>query len=316
MSEFSDSYHLHTSDPTQAAKLLRDAKRYGAVLPTTTPFVPFLVDGRWEAGGVVAEILAHNVGLLVHYAYAEDHGLWIRTFDKDSCVATIDIQRRRTAGDDVPDPGITTAALTKAGAVAPGKARQLETVLQHARVDAEGPLRKFRDEIVTLLGLSHVSSLSCADLAYGGEKELLRRFPGATFVLKSRRGQADKEREKTYHEANEWCPRPGLPACMYLEVPDGQVDESMLARHVEHWLTTADWDGAAQSGFWLYTAYERALPARMRFLAHRIMNLQLAFDASDYREALERTIRGVLAVTPRDFDWEPYLARRKGEQRL
>ena len=316
MSEFSDSYHLHTSDPTQATRLLRAARRYGAVLPTTTTFVPFLVDGRAEAGGVVEEVLAHNVGLLVHYAYAENHGLWIRTFDNASCVATIDISRRRTLGDDVPDPKITTATLTKAGAVAPGKARRLERVLQRARDDAGGPLEELRDEIVNLLGLSNVSWVSCAELAYGGEKELLRRFPGTTFVLKSRRTRAEKEREEACREANEWCPCAGMPACMYQEVPDGDVDESMLARHVQHWLTTDDWDNASQSGFWLYTAYERALPARMRFLANRIMNLWLAFGASNYRKALERTIRGVLAVTPRDFDWEPYLARRKGEQRL
>jgi hypothetical protein len=34
------------------------------------------------------------------------------------------------------------------------------------------------------------------------------------------------------------------------------------------------------------------------------------------QEALERTIRETLAAAPRDFDWESYLARQKGEQRL
>ncbi len=35
---------------------------------------------------------------------------------------------------------------------------------------------------------------------------------------------------------------------------------------------------------WLYTAYCRALPNRMRYLANRILNLTLAFGAERYEK--------------------------------
>ncbi len=115
---------------------------------------------------------------------------------------------------------------------------------------------------------------------------------------------------------NEWCPRPGLPAFMYFPVPDGDVDEVMLERHVRHWLETGDWDNEQQAGFWVYTGYCRALPSHLRFLADRIMNLELAFGSERYEAQLRRTIRGILAVTDPAFDWEPYLNMESGEQRL
>lgn len=316
MSEFSDSYHLHTGDPTEVVALLRRARRYGAVLPTSTPFVPFLVDGASEAGGVAEDVVTHNTGVLVHYSYAEDHGLEIGVFEKSSCIATISIQCQRSPKDDTPRPKAIAAALVRSGIVGRKRVPRIERILARARNDSGAtPLEKIRDELVGILGLSNVEWLSCADLTRSSETELLDRFPDATFVLKSRRGKADKERSQS-PKPNRWCPRPGMPAFMYLAVPKGRVDEAMLARHLEHWEKTGDWDGASQSGFWLYTAYTRALPARMRFLANRIMNLWLAFGDAGYWREMERTLRGILAIAPRDFDWEPYLARKKGEQRL
>jgi hypothetical protein len=46
------------------------------------------------------------------------------------------------------------------------------------------------------------------------------------------------------------------------------------------------------------------------------MNLSLAFPAERYEEELRRTLRGILAVAPKDFAWGPYLERRAGEMRL
>jgi hypothetical protein len=93
------------------------------------------------------------------------------------------------------------------------------------------------------------------------------------------------------------------------------VDEAMLSRHVRHWVETQDFDDDRQAGFWAYTAYERALPSRYHFLANRVKNLELAFPET-YEQELRGTLRGILAVSPRDFDWEPYLARKAGEARL
>src|ERR1700742_18635 len=117
MSEFSDSYHLRTKDPVEVSKLLRAARRHGAVLPTTTRYVPFLVDGRQEAGSAIEDVVAHNPGVLVHYCYGEDHGMWMRVFDRSTHVSTIEIPTRRALTDDLPDPKTTTTALTAIGAV-------------------------------------------------------------------------------------------------------------------------------------------------------------------------------------------------------
>lgn len=317
MSEFSDSYHLRTRDPARVIQLLRAAKRYGAVLPTSTGFVPFLVEGAADVGGVAPEVLAHNAGVLVHYAYAEDHGLVIRAFENAACVATIDIQRRRKRGDGALEPKATATALARIRAIGPRSTARIENVLRRARDDRGAtPLEDLRDELVKILRLAHVIGLSCSALSHGGEKELLRQFPGTKIVMKSRRHRPDKETTAESHEPNEWCPRSDMPAFMYMAVPDGTVDKAMLARHLEHWLTTGDWDVDAQTGFWLHSGYRRALPAPMHFLADRIMNLWLAFGDERYTRELERTLRGILAVAPRDFDWNPYLARKEGAVRL
>ena len=97
---------------------------------------------------------------------------------------------------------------------------------------------------------------------------------------------------------NKWCPVPGLPSFMYRPVPSGTVDPDLLERHVQHWLGTGDFDVERQAGFWLYTAYGRALPKDQRFLADRIMNLALAFP-DHYEDELRSTIRGILATASR-----------------
>lgn len=114
---------------------------------------------------------------------------------------------------------------------------------------------------------------------------------------------------------NRWCPIPGLPSFMYRAVPDGTVEPDLLERHVRHWLETGDWDEQRQVGLWLYTAYGHALPKHLRFLVDRLMNLALAFP-DRYEDELRVTLRGILANATADFDWEPYFARKLGEQKL
>src|SRR5690349_2071345 len=87
---------------------------------------------------------------------------------------------------------------------------------------------------------------------------------------------------------NEWCPVVGLPAFMYKPIPTGSVDEALLERHIDHWFDTGDFDEERQAGFWMYTAYTRALPAELRYLADRVMNLQLAFPDA-YEAELAKT---------------------------
>jgi hypothetical protein len=155
--------------------------------------------------------------------------------------------------------------------------------------------------------------VSCVDLSVDTTKQLAERHPGATFVLKTRRGKFDAAKSGT---PNEWCEVANLPHFMYLPVPDGAVDEAMLERHLDYWLTNSDWDEERQEGFWMLTAYKKHLPRRYGYLADRIMNLQLAteWDVARHNEALRRTVRGILALAPTDTDWEPYLARSRAQR--
>lgn len=310
MSEFSDSYHLLGSDDKAVKRLLRAAARHGAVLSSKARWTAFLVDGVADAGAPAEAVVRHNGGVLLHLAYADDHGLWLKLFDGARAVGELGVTRR---GGDAGDPAAFCAALERLGGAGAREAARLRALAeQHAGDGAGDALSAICEEVVGMLGLAAARRLSCADLTRD-RKGLVEQFPGVEFVLEKRRGAADKA---VVSAPNRWCPAPGLPAFMYLPVPDGEVDSAMLARHVEHWLTTGDWDEERQAGFWLMTAYQRALPTRHRHLGDRIMNLGLAFPREEYRVELERTLRGILAVASAGFDWVPYLERRAGEQRL
>ena len=311
MSEFSDSYHLLGDDGKRVKQLLQAAARHGAVLPSRgRRWAAFLVDGVADAGGAVEAVVQHNGGVLLHLAYADDHGLWLRLFEGARAVGDLGVTRR---GGDVGDAGQLCEALVRLGGASADEAAELRgLVSRHARDGAGDELPAVCDLVVGLLGLAAARQVSCADLTRD-KKGLGTRFPGVEFVLEKRRGAADKAAPCV---PNRWCPAPGLPSFMYLPVPEGEVDAALLARHVEHWVTTGDFDEERQAGFWLLTAYQRALPSRHRHLGDRLLQRGLAFPRDEYRVELERTLRGILAVASAGFDWAPYLERRAGEQRL
>lgn len=306
MSEHSDCYYLKGLEPAGVGSLLKRARRYGLILGQVEGWIPFLVDGIADAGQAPVSVSQHNVGVLLHYSYAEDHALQLRVFDGAKESFVLEVQRRGPSKVD--------------GARARGEAERLRLVrdahaltslLALADSKAEVDLKSARDLARAAFGCPLHEGTTCADLSRESERSLRERFPDAQFILKSRRGQAD-----AVHDAlpNEWCEAPGLPAWMYLPVPQGTNDEELVERHVQHWLATADFDVERQAGSWLLTAYQRALPSRYRFLADRVMNLRLAFPDS-YEPALRETIRGILTVSQSDFDWQPYFDRKKGEIR-
>jgi hypothetical protein len=310
MSEFSDCYYLLDTSREAIGSLLKSIHRYGMILPLTHRYTPFLVDGAWDAGQLLDKVIERNPGVLLHYSYAEDHGLWITAYERADLAFTIDIQRRGPSEND------RDTILEKAEAldlVSGSLLHQLQAILTETTVQTKTELDRVRTQLSDVLDITFFSWLSCAGLSMQTQKKLACRFPEAVFVLPSRRGKADTTLTLT---PNEWCAQPGLPAFMYLPVPTGIVDDGLLERHVNHWLDTNDWDDERQVGFWLYTAYCRALPSRMRYLANRIMNLGLAFDTTLYEIKLRQTIIGILAVTDPAFDWEPYLNQKAGEQRL
>jgi hypothetical protein len=53
MSEFSDCYYLLNATQGQVVSLIKSVRRYGIVLPSTSHYIPFLVDGAWDAGSLI-----------------------------------------------------------------------------------------------------------------------------------------------------------------------------------------------------------------------------------------------------------------------
>lgn len=75
MSEFSDSYHLLTTDSRDVIRLIRRSGRYGLILPSSGRFIPFVVEGVDEAGSPMDAVVERNEKLLVHYSFSDGRGL-------------------------------------------------------------------------------------------------------------------------------------------------------------------------------------------------------------------------------------------------
>lgn len=79
MSEFSESYHLRTSDTNAAVELLKRAGRKGYVFPAENGWVTLVAEqNTFEPDPAV---VGANRGLLLHYVSAEDHGWSFSLFD-------------------------------------------------------------------------------------------------------------------------------------------------------------------------------------------------------------------------------------------
>jgi hypothetical protein len=293
MSEFSDSYHLLTSNIKDVKRLIRQSGRYGMVIPCAGKYIPFVVEGPESAGGPIDRLVQHNTQLLIHYAFAEDHGCWVKVFDREIELAFLCYE----AGD---------SRLSKKLAAA------IDTLLSRAVIDkptASSLQDRATDLVVNEigsfvagdLGLQHVSWLSCADLTYQSQKKLLKRFPGAEFVNVSKRGRIETS---TLCLPNEWCSEPEQPSFMYLTVPSVRLtveQEAMVNRHFRYWTEFGDYDDEAQQGFWMYKRYRDALPSRYRYLADRLMNL--------HRQPakLLETLRAIIGLAGPDAESEEYL---------
>jgi hypothetical protein len=309
VSEFSDSYYLRAPADV-ARRLVTRVNAFGVVLPSDGPWTPFLLDEPRGAGDLLPEALAHNPGVLLIYYFAEDHGLGLSAYEGQEKRLQI------TGAADGPsenDIARTLSAVGELNIVRDDRVADLEALLAELALDERRDPGACRDRLGKAFGVGFLPWTSCAQLSRSSKRDLRQRFPTGLFVLERLRGKPPK---MEHPEPNEWCPEPEMPPFMYWPVPDGPVDEAILTRHVRHWIETRDFDEARQAGFWLYNGYKRALPARFGFLADRIMNLSLAFPAERYDEELRRTLRGILAVVPKDFEWEPYLGRRAGETRL
>ena len=72
MSEFSESYHLRATSRKEAVALLRSAGLAGFVFPSLDGWVTLVAEG--EPFRPNKDLLAANLGTLVHWVFGEDHG--------------------------------------------------------------------------------------------------------------------------------------------------------------------------------------------------------------------------------------------------
>lgn len=305
MSEFSDAYYLLDVERSAARALVRRVGRFALLFPTLGRWTPTLIEGAEEAGGPSSAFLEHAACTWMHYAFAEDHGLWLKFFDGADEIAQVELHRQGPSELDV------ERVLAALGALFDRQDQADLRAALEAAVDSATDLADARRRLSIALGVELMVNASCADLTHLSLKELERVYPDAERVLKSKRGKYRAPQAQP--EPNEFCPVPGAPPFMYLPLPDGDADAEMVERHVRHWVETGDFDDDTGEGFWLYNAYRRALPTRYRFLADRMMNMWSVFLGDEVR--IRDTVRAILAVTDEGFEWEPYLARSKGGMR-
>jgi hypothetical protein len=291
MGEFSDSYHLWGSDVDTAVRLVLATGRFGVVVPPAKCHVPFFVESVDRAGGPMDEVLEHNPGTLLHYAFGEDHGCLIQVFERAEALATLSFV---DAGERRPDRRATSrnaenteealAVLRDRGVLTAAQAMRLMEIARTAAVHESGP------QVAAALDLEQVSWTSCADLSYQSQRELRQRYPGARFVNTKQRGKAKSA--------------PSLDELMALPIPVVDLDasqERLVERHYKYWTEFGDYDEEAQQGFWMLEHYNSLLPRRYRYLTTQLMNY-------NYRDpdALRRVLCAIVALCEAQ-DWEQLL---------
>jgi hypothetical protein len=91
MSEFSDGYLLLGDEPAKVQQLIKQTRRFGLVLPAQGAWTPFFIDGELEAGGLANSVREDDAGILLHYAYAEDHGVRLTLLEAGRELSILDI---------------------------------------------------------------------------------------------------------------------------------------------------------------------------------------------------------------------------------
>ncbi|PWV94456.1 hypothetical protein DFQ01_13021 [Paenibacillus cellulosilyticus] len=81
MSEFSESYHLFSTDQNDGVKLLKRAWLQGYVYPASNNWVTILPSGKNFQPN--KRLIRSNKSVLVHFVNAEDHGWSISIYDEN-----------------------------------------------------------------------------------------------------------------------------------------------------------------------------------------------------------------------------------------
>lgn len=85
MSQFSDSYHLKTKNIQDGIMLLQNAKKRGYVFSPLNGWVTIVAEG--EPFIANESIINSNIGILLHFINAEDHGWGFTLFDSDKQIS-------------------------------------------------------------------------------------------------------------------------------------------------------------------------------------------------------------------------------------
>jgi hypothetical protein len=85
MSEFSESYHLQSTDIEEGKRLLKRSKLDGYVFPTKQGWVTFVAEPNEFQPQ--ERLIQANEGLLLYYAYGEDHGWYLYIYRNSNLIS-------------------------------------------------------------------------------------------------------------------------------------------------------------------------------------------------------------------------------------
>ncbi|MCI5207303.1 MAG: hypothetical protein D3910_00560, partial [Candidatus Electrothrix sp. ATG2] len=85
MSEFSESYHLWSNSIDEGKSLLNKSGQSGFIFPAVNNWITLLPEGDIFVPN--KNIIKYNQGILLHYAYAEDHEWSLGIYKQNTLVS-------------------------------------------------------------------------------------------------------------------------------------------------------------------------------------------------------------------------------------
>lgn len=101
MSEFSESYHLRSSDLNQARKLIKATSNPGFIAKSSEEWVSLVPHSAICSFETDPDIIKNNTGVLLHYTNAEDHMFGFRVFSSDRLVSEYECNINGLIDDDM-----------------------------------------------------------------------------------------------------------------------------------------------------------------------------------------------------------------------
>lgn len=170
MSEFSESYHLLASNEGEGTELLRRASLEGYVFPVTGSWVTILPEG--EIYHLNERLIQANLGLLLYWAHAEDHGWTFSLYEGDRRICHYEAFWEEELAVDMSafraNPLIRLVNANPANAEPASEAAIAELLnMNNIEEVFEG---RVVDRIAQLLGLEHYEWLSYEGVANNAEE--------------------------------------------------------------------------------------------------------------------------------------------------